>query len=227
LTNVPAINALASGLKINELTNTTIKDLGLLFEIKGGNLITKPFDVKIGDVKMNLGGSTGLDKTINYIGKVQLPDKLKLGQFSTVNLKIGGTFAKPKVELDYKSMLNTLVTDAKAKVATEINKQVDNTKEKALEEARVKKENAIKSAQVEADKIRAEAQKMGDQLIEQAQKQGDALVAKATNPITKKIAEASSKKIVEEAKKKAADLNAKADEEANKLIQKAADEVKI
>lgn len=227
LTNVPAINALASGLKINELSKTTIKDLGLLFEIKEGNLITKPFDVKIGDVKMNLGGSTGLDKTINYVGKVQLPDKFKLGQFSTVNLKIGGTFAKPKVELDYKSTLNTLVTDTKAKVTTEVNKQVDNAKAKALEEARVKKENAIKSAQAQADKIRAEAKKMGDQLIEQAQKQGDALVAKATNPITKKIAEASSKKIVEEAKKKAADLNAKADMEAKKLIQKAADEVKI
>lgn len=227
LTNVPVLNALASGLKINELSTTTIKDLGLLFDIKDGNLITKPFDVKIGDVKMNLGGSTGLDKTINYVGKVQLPDKFKLGQFSTVNLKIGGTFAKPKVELDYKNTLNTLVTDTKAKVTTEVNKQVDKAKEKALEEARLKKENAIKSAQAEADKIRAEAQKIGDQLIEQAQKQGDALVAKATNPITKKIAETSSKKIVEEAKKKAADLNAKADVEAKKLIQKAADEVKI
>ena len=227
LTNVPAINALASGLKINELSKTTIKDLGLIFEIKDGKLNTKPFDVKIGDVKMNLGGSTGLDKTINYVGKVQLPDKFKLGQFSTVNLKIGGTFAKPKVELDYKSTLNTLVTDTKAKVTTEVNKQVDNAKEKALEEARIKKENAIKTAQVEADKLRAEAQKLGDQLIAQAQKQGDALVAKATNPITKKIAEASSKKIVEEAKKKAADLNARADVEAKKLIQKAADEVKI
>jgi vacuolar-type H+-ATPase subunit H len=45
--------------------------------------------------------------------------------------------------------------------------------------------------------------------------------------LTKKIAETASKKIVEEAKKKAIDLNAKADVEAKKLIQKAADEVKI
>jgi hypothetical protein len=227
LTNVPAINALASGLKINELTKTTIKDLGLLFEIKDGNLTTKPFDVKIGDVKMNLGGSTGLDKTINYVGKVQLPDKFKLGQFSTVNLKIGGTFAKPKVELDYAGVMNTLVTVAKAKVTTEVNKQVDNAKEKALEEARIKKDNAIKSAEAEADKIRVEAQKLGDKLIAEAQKQGDDLVAKANNPITKKLAETSSKKIVDEAKRKAADLNAKADEEAKKLIQKAADEVEL
>lgn len=227
LTNVPAINALASGLKINELSKTTIKDLGLLFDIKDGKLNTKPFDVKIGDVKMNIGGSTGLDKTINYAGKVQLPDKFKLGQFSTVNLKIGGTFAKPKVELDYMNTLNTLVADTKTKVAAEVNKQVDNAKAKALEEARIRKENALKTAQAEADKLRAEAQKLGDQLIAQAQKQGDALIAKATNPITKKIAETAAKKIVDEAKMKAADLNTKADSEAKKVIQKAADEVKI
>ncbi|NDP22095.1 MAG: AsmA family protein [Paludibacter sp.] len=227
LTNVPVITALASGLKINELSKTTIKDLGILFEIKDGKLNTKPFDVKIGDVKMNIGGSTGIDKTINYTGKVQLPERFKLGQFSTVSLKIGGTFTKPKVELDIANMLNKVVDDTKTKVVTEVNKQVDNAKEKALEEARIRKENAIKAAQAEADKLRAEAQKMGDQLITQAEKQGEALVAKATNPITKKIAETASKKIVEEAKKKAADLNAKADLEAKKLIQKASDEVNI
>lgn len=226
LSDVPVLNALGSSLKVNELKNTTIKDLGLIFEIKDGKLNTKPFDVKLGNVKMNVGGSTGLDKTIDYTGKVQLPDKLNLGKLSTVNVKIGGTFAKPKIELHLANTLNNIVTETKAKVEAEVTKQVEDIKAKALEEAQKQKDNAIKAAQAEADKIRAEAQKIGDNLIAEAQKQGNALIAKTDNPIAKKLAEASAKKLVDEAKKKAADLNAKAEVEANKLIQKAANEVK-
>ena len=40
------------------------------------------------------------------------------------------------------------------------------------------------------------------------------------------MAETAAKKLVDEARKKAADLSAKAEVEANKVIQKAADEVK-
>lgn len=223
ITNVPALTALASSLKRSDLANPNIKDLGLLFEIKDGKLLTKPFNVKVADVKMNFGGTTGLDKTIAYQGNIQLPDKLNLGKFSTVNVKIGGTFAKPKVKLDLMNTLNTLISDAKTKVKAEVTQQVDAAKAKAIEEARKQKENAIIAAQKEADRVRAEAKKVGDKLIAEAQAQGEQLVAKASNPITKKIAQVSAQKLVDEARKKATELNTKADTEANKLIQKASD----
>jgi vacuolar-type H+-ATPase subunit H len=172
---------------------------------------------------MHLGGATGLDKTIDYAGKVQLPDRLNLGRFSTVNVKIGGTFTKPKVELDLMSTVNTLVDEAKSKLEAEATKQVDAAKDKAIEEARKQKENAVREAQEQADKLRAEAQKTADKLIEEARIQGDQLIAKATNPVTKKIAETAAKKLLEEARKKASELNAKADSEAKKLIQQASD----
>jgi len=193
----------------------------LLFDIKDGKLNTKPFDVTVGGIKMNLGGATGLDKSIAYLGKVQLPSSMNLGKFSTVGLKIGGTFMKPKIELDLASTLNSLVGDTKAKVTDEVNKKIDDTKAKAVEEARKQKDAALKAAQAKADQIRAQAQQLSDKLIAEAQSQGDQLVAKASNPITKKLAQISAKKIVDEATKKAADMNAKAEAEATKLIQSA------
>jgi len=221
LSDVPAITALASSLHRADLNPMSIKDLALLFEIKDGKLNTKPFNFKVGDVQMNLGGATGLDKSIDYIGKVQLLDKFNLGKFSTIGIKIGGTFTKPKVELDLKNTLNTAVADTKAKVVAEVNQKVDEAKAKALEEARKQKENAIRAAQVEADRIHADAQKLSDNILAEAQKQGDQLVAKASNPITKKVAQLSAQKLMDEAKKKSADLIAKADIEAQKVIQKA------
>ena len=223
LANVQVLTSLASTLKRPELANATIKDLALNFDIKDGKLNTKPFNINLGNIKMNLGGSTGLDKTIAYTGKVQLPDNFKLGQFSTVNMKIGGTFTKPKISLDLTGTLKSVVSDVKAKAVTEVNKQVDAAKAKAIEEARKQKEAALKTAQDQADRIRSEAQKLSDKLIADAKVQGDQLVAKASNPFTKKIAEVGAKKLVDEATKKAADMNARADVEARKIIQKASD----
>lgn len=227
LTNVPVITALAEKLKRSDLASQTIKDLGLLFEVKEGKLITKPFDLKVGDVKMNIGGATGLDQNIAYTGKIQLPEKFKLGQFSNVGVKIGGTFDKPKVELDLASTLNSIVSDTKAKVAAEVNKQVDNAKEKALDEARIQREKMLKAAQAEAEKIRSEAKQLGDKIIEEAKVQGDKAIAKTSNPLAKKAAEIAAQKMLEQARKKAADLNVKAEAEANKKIQEAANKTNL
>lgn len=227
LANVPAIAALANSLKRSDLNPMAVKDLAMMFEIKDGKVYTKPFDVKVSDVKMNLGGATGLDQSIAYVGKVQLPDKLNLGKFSTVSFKVGGTFAKPKVELDLKNTVTDMVKDATAKLKAEATQKVDDAKQKALEEARKQKEAAIKAAQAQADKLVAEAQQAGEKLVAEAQKQGDALVAKANNPISKKLAQVASQKLVDEARKKSADLTAKAQTEGQKLVQKANDQVKL
>ncbi|MGB4415106.1 MAG: AsmA-like C-terminal region-containing protein [Paludibacter sp.] len=227
LKEVPALDALAKALKKDDLLPMSVKDLALLFEISDGKLITKPFSFKVSDITLTLGGLTGLDKTIAYQGKVQLPDKYNLGKLSTFNLKIGGTFSKPKVEVDLKNTVDEMLTETAAKVESEIHKKVDETKEKALEEARKQKEKAMQEAQIKADKLIAEAKMQGDKLIAEAKKQGDKLIAQATNPLTKKAAQLTADKLMTEARKKADELNTKAKAEAQKLIQTAADNVEI
>lgn len=221
LANIPVLTTLAKTLKIKELSNTNLKDLAFKFEIKDGKITTQPFDVVLAGIKMNLGGTTGLDQNIAYVGKVQMPDKFNLGKLSTVGLKIGGTFTKPTVALDLTNTLKTMVSDAKAKVVEEVTKQVDAAKTKAMEETRKQKEMAIKSAQEKAAQIRATAQQLSDKLITEAQSQADQLITKANNPIAKKMAQVASQKLVDDARKKAAALNSQADEEAKKAIQKA------
>lgn len=227
LSNVQALDMLASKLNKSDIIPMTIRDLAMHFEIKDGKLTTKPFNFKVKDMNLTLGGSTGLDKSIAYSGKIQLPDRLNLGKFSTVNFKMGGTFQKPKVELDLKNTATEMVNNVKEKVEAEVTKKVEDAKEKALEEARKQKENAIKAANEKAEKLIAEAERQGNLLIDEAKKQGENMVAKATNPITKKAAELGAKKLEDAARKQAASLVAKAKTEAQKLIENASNEVKI
>jgi len=227
LKDVPALEALAKALKKDNLLPMAIQDLGIVFDISDGKLTTKPFSFKVKDVNLTLGGVTGLDKTINYSGKIQLPDKLNLGKLSTVNVKIGGTFSKPKVELDVKNTVTEVLTETATKVQEVITKKTEEVVDKALEEAQRQKEKAIEEARKKADQIIAEAEAMGNKLIDEAEKRGQELINKATNPIAKKAAQIAAKGIVDEAKKQAATLKVKAQAEAEKIIKEASNKVVI
>ena len=100
----------ADAVKQPSLKDMKVKDMTLDFTIKDGRVETKPFDIKMGDYTLNLSGSTGLDQTIDYSGKVKLPASVgNISKLMTLDLKIGGSFTSPKVSVDTKSMANQAV----------------------------------------------------------------------------------------------------------------------
>ena len=109
LSGVKAIDQIAEAIQQPSLKNMKVKDMALDFTIKDGRMETKPFDIKLGDYALNLSGSTGLDQTIDYSGKVKLPASTGIAKLSTLDLKIGGSFTSPKVSIDTKSMANQAV----------------------------------------------------------------------------------------------------------------------
>ncbi len=213
--DVTALNELINSLKIDKIKGVNLKDIALAFDIKDGRLETKPFNLKYKDYNLNLGGSTGLDQTIAYAGNVKLPDKLNLGRFQTVGFKIGGTFKKPKIELDLKNTLNTLVEEKKD-IALQ---KVDSVKKQVLDKGRAEREKALLEAQKRADALIHQARLQGDRLINEAKVRGDSLVAKASNPVARELAKKGAAELVKQAQKQADNLNNKAKSEADKMIR--------
>ena len=62
-----------SVLKINQAYSNTIKDLKATFAINNERLFVNPFDTKIGNIKLNISGDQGLDKTLNYVVRTKMP----------------------------------------------------------------------------------------------------------------------------------------------------------
>ena len=105
LDNVTFIHMVADIVNKPALKKTNVKDLNLDFTIKDGRVTTKPFDIKMGDYVMNLSGTTGLDQTIDYKGKITLPASAgAVSKLGTVDMTIGGTFTSPKVSIDMESL---------------------------------------------------------------------------------------------------------------------------
>jgi hypothetical protein len=221
--DVPALTSLLDNLKKVPLAQNlnlpagneiNLKNLLLNFTISDGKVNTKPFDITLGGTKLNLGGASGLDKSLAWNGTVTLPQSLNLGKFQTIGFTIGGTFTKPAVKLDLANMLQNVVNDAKEQVTQKITEKVDEVKQQV-------NQKAVEEAQKQADKLRSEAKAMGDKLVSEAQNQAQKLVNEAKNPITKAAAEVAAKKLTEEAQKKANALYNTADKQGNTLVEKA------
>lgn len=142
LNNVTVIQTVADILNKPSLKDTRVKDLKIDFTIKDGRVNTKPFDIKLGDYKMNLSGSTGLDQTIDYKGEITIPTSVgKLSQLGTVDMLIGGTFTSPKVSIDMES----LAKKAAAKAASSaIDKLLGTSSESASGEETTTESTDIK-----------------------------------------------------------------------------------
>ena len=178
LSSIPALTALAGkvGNGINLDTIQSSEATVISFTIENGNIITKPFDIKLGKAKLTLSGLTGLDQTIDYKVAVALPQ-------ITLHANIGGTFTSPKIALDTAKSAEAVLEKAGID-KEEVAQKVDESKEKLIAEAEAKAAKVIEVAKAEADK----------------------LVEKATNPITKIAAKAAADKIIAEAERKAAQI---------------------
>ena len=107
-------------LKLGDKYDKTFKDINISFKIADGRVFVSPFDVRTGNLKMNIGGDQGLDQTLNYIVKTEIPRsdlgssvnslingvssfasslgiKVKPSDVLKVNVKVTGTFSKPLV----------------------------------------------------------------------------------------------------------------------------------
>ncbi len=121
LSGVKAIDMVADIVKKPSLKQAKVKDMKIEFTIADGRINTKPFDIKLEDYKMNLSGSTGLDQTIDYKGKITIPESAgKISQFGTVDMNIGGTFTSPKVSIDMESLAKQAANKAIEKVGEKV-----------------------------------------------------------------------------------------------------------
>lgn len=208
LSGITIFDKIADATNYDGLKNLSVKDMNIDFTIQNGRLTTTPFDIKMGNLSLNLSGSTGLDQTIDYKGKLKLPGTTgSIGNLTTLDLKIGGNFTSPQISIDTQSMAKQAVTN----VANETLKAAGDKLGIDISDAEKQKEALVNAAKQTAEKLLAEAEKQKAALIEKA----------GNNAIKRIAAEKTGEAIVNEAKKQTERMIQEAEEQGNKLIEKA------
>lgn len=140
------VTSLTSVTKLDDAKEVTLKDVVMAATIENGRLNVKPFDFKFGNYPAKVEGSTGMDGSIDYKLKMDVPagklgsaasgltSQLGLGNVNEntiipLNLGMGGTALEPKIQL--------LGSDAKAQIK-------DAAVTKAKEEAKTAATDAVK-----------------------------------------------------------------------------------
>ena len=201
--NIEAFDALAKALNNDDLRKIEAKDVAIRFAIEDGRITTQPFDLKLGNVGINLSGSTGLDQTIDYTAKVAIPGGKTL---QSIGVGIGGTFSSPKITLGVKEAAEEAVKNI---VDEQIQKLTGS-------------ESLSEEIQKQAENLRAEAKRAGEKLVEAARNQKTKLVegAASKGALAKIAAEKAGDKLVQEAEKQASNLEAEAERQIEKLTAK-------
>jgi hypothetical protein len=182
LTGNKALAGISQLTKLNGLDPMVLKDVLINFEIADGKLKVAPFDLNAGNIKMNIGGNNGLDGSLDYLIKADVPAGA-LG--ATVNgalskltgkaadnpqnikldFKVGGSTDNPKVSLAGSSAQEQTKTAVKDAVVNKAKEELQNNAE--VQKAQAAVEQAKKEAE---DKAKAEADRIAKETEDKAKK---------------------------------------------------------
>ena len=142
------ISGITSLTKLENTDEVTLKDVLMSTSIKDGRLNVKPFDVKFGNYKTNIAGSTGLDGSLAYVLKMDVPAGKLGAEYNAfiakntgakadpngtvpVTIALGGNYNSPKASLvseEQKAQVKEAVTNvAKEEGAKALEKAVKGT----------------------------------------------------------------------------------------------------
>lgn len=233
----PPFMKLGEQLKIEQLKNMEVNNVSLKYFIKDGRLNLEPFTTKVNAVNTTISGSTGLDQTIDYKWKLEIPRSMfgsaantaltglmnqanaaagtnvTLGEKINVTALFGGTVTKPTIKTSLKD------EGGQSAVATVTTQALNAGIDKANEEA----QKILEDAKAQCEKSKAEARDNAEKTKQQGYAEADKLIEQANNPIAKVAA----KKAAEVAKKKVDEKVQKIVEDAEARCIKTLEEAKV
>ncbi len=161
--NFPPLNKTADILQLSPLHNPALNNLNPSYQIKDGRFYLKPMTFKVDQYQILASGSNGLDKSLDYQLKIQIPAaELK----KEANTYIAGLIKQDVNLLTDETVVvdvNILGTIKDPKIQTSASDIVkgttDQLKQAALKEADKQKSEAEKQAQAELEKQKLELEK--------------------------------------------------------------------
>jgi AsmA-like C-terminal region len=190
------LSSITSVTKLDNTNEVTFKDVMMSASLKDGRMSVKPFDVKFGNYKTTVSGSTGLDKSIDYSLKMDVPAGKLGAEFNSFIASKTGAKTDPNGTIPITIGLGGTVTDPAPKLL--MDEQKEQVKEAAIETAKEEGTKAVEKAVKGTDAEKVVKDILGTSK-DSAQAPGDTTATTSTT-------EDAQKKLEEDAKKKIQDF---------------------
>ncbi|MFP4367098.1 MAG: AsmA-like C-terminal region-containing protein [Bacteroidales bacterium] len=243
-------NKLSQALNLKEDRENILRDINISFVIANGRVHVDPFDVSMGPVDMVIGGSQGIDRTLNYTVRMNIPRSafgqgaeqlidnltssaaergldIQPGETVSVNANITGSFDDPQVSLDMqeaaRSTMEQVRDQIRQQVEEEVEQRVEEVEDRAREEVSERAEQILQEAELRADRVRKAAEDAAAEIRKEAEANATRIEEEAAGrgAIARAAADRTAEAIRQEAAKQADALIREADERAVNIIEEA------
>ena len=145
------VDKLAQTLSVKELETVSLRDVKNYIQFSNGKVMVKPFNIKTGDVDIEIGGMHGLDQSMEYLVNLKLPRSMmgekgnqfvnglvsqvtnkgvpvKLADHVNLKVSVGGSITNPVFKTDLKQSATSIAQDLKQQATDFAKHKVDSTK---------------------------------------------------------------------------------------------------
>ncbi len=231
LRNFPGMEKIVDVTKLQILENPTMQAIRTAFQIEDGRLALPPFDVKVAGMTMTVAGSNGIDQSLDYTLKLQVPKSLLGGGASQaiaslasktgldlssaavipLGIQLAGKVTDPVVKVDVASVTTSVAQGAQTAVKEAVEQRVDSA---AL--------RAVAEAERQAAAIRQQAESLAAKIKLAGHQQADALTEKAgDDPLAAAGAKLAADQLRQESDNKAQGIISEATRRADSLVASA------
>ncbi len=157
------LEKLAEALQIDKLKSISVKDIKNYIEFANGKVMVKPFDLKIDDIEMVIGGFHGFDNSLDYAIQMKLPRSimgakgnslvngladaatkkgipLKLGETISLHIKMTGTVSNPSLSINLKEIAGDAIKQLEEQAKDFVQAKIDSAKQKVKDSIQAVKE---------------------------------------------------------------------------------------
>jgi hypothetical protein len=175
LSKFQPMEQMANTLNVTQLKDVSLKDVKTYFDFANGKVLVKPFQVKVQDIEMQVGGMHGLDQSLDYIIGMKLPRSylgssgnnlvnglaakassrgvpVQLGETVNLNIRMGGSISKPSLKTDLKEAAGDVGKELKQQAATFVQQKADSAKATIKDSLRTVKNQVLNDAKNELTK---------------------------------------------------------------------------
>ncbi|HEU5167724.1 MAG TPA: AsmA-like C-terminal region-containing protein [Chitinophagaceae bacterium] len=158
------LEQLANALQIDHLKSISLKDVKQYIEFANGKVLVKPFNLKVQDIDMQIGGMHGFDQSMDYIIEMKVPRKylgnqgndlvnglvaqatnkgipVKLSDMVDLSVKMGGSITKPSLKIDLQKVVGNATDQLKEQAKDFAQQKIDSAKARAKDSLTVIKNN--------------------------------------------------------------------------------------
>lgn len=197
------LEKLAAALQIDRLKTISVKEIKNYIEFANGRVLVKPFNLKIDNIDMEIGGFHGFDNSIDYAIQMKLPRSvmgtngnnlvnnladaankkgipIKLGETVNLHIKLTGSISNPSLKIDLKETAGDAIKELEEQAKDFVQAKIDSAKQKVKDSIQ-----AVKNQVTDKVKDKLLEQVFGKDTTNQNNQQDT--IPKKTDPIKKVI----------------------------------------